>query len=303
MLNITLKSWLHAARLRTLPLASASIILGSALAYSQQQFFWTVLALALVTALLLQILSNLANDYGDAEKGLDDDTRLGPKRAIQAGLLSRQQMLRAIVTVAGLSVLSGLMLLSLSLGNDLSAWLGFVALGGLSIIAAIAYTMGSKPYGYRGFGDISVFMFFGLLGVLGSYYLHTHQFDQQVLLLAAANGFLATAVLNINNLRDFKPDQQAGKRTLAVRLGEYRARCYHLALVYFALLLFVVVTWQQAPLSLAWLFILPAIALIKVSHAVFVGYQAQDLDQHLQATAKLSFIIALLFSAGIQISW
>ncbi|WP_411993134.1 1,4-dihydroxy-2-naphthoate polyprenyltransferase [Agarivorans sp. DSG3-1] len=303
MLNITLKSWLHAARLRTLPLASASIILGSALAFSQQQFSAAVLGLALVTALLLQILSNLANDYGDAVKGLDDDSRVGPKRAIQAGLLTKQQMLRAIVVVALLSIGSGLALLAVSLGANLQAWLGFISLGGLAIVAAMAYTMGARPYGYRGFGDISVFLFFGLLGVLGCYYLHTQSINLAVVLVATANGLLATAVLNINNLRDFKPDQQAGKLTLAVRLGETKARYYHLLLVFSALLLLAVFVAWQAPSSLAWLFALPGLALVKVANTVFTHYQHHILDQQLQATAKLSFVVALLFSIGLQIQF
>ncbi|MGY5451567.1 1,4-dihydroxy-2-naphthoate polyprenyltransferase [Agarivorans sp. MS3-6] len=295
-----MKSWLHAARLRTLPLASSSIILGSALALSQQAFSWPVLVLALVTALLLQILSNLANDYGDAVKGVDDDSRVGPQRAIQAGLLSPQQMLRAILVVALLSVVSGLSLLATSLGGHWQAWLGFIGLGGLAIVAAMAYTMGAKPYGYRGFGDISVFLFFGLLGVMGCYYLHTQSMSFTVCLVAAANGLLATAVLNINNLRDFKPDQQAGKLTLAVRLGEQLARYYHLALVFGALLLFAIYIVLQAPTSLAWLYLLPAMALIKVALTVFRHHQHQILDQQLQATAKLSFVLALVFSAGLQ---
>jgi 1,4-dihydroxy-2-naphthoate octaprenyltransferase len=300
MLNITLKSWLHAARLRTLPLASASIILGSALAYSEGTFAWPVLLLALLTALLLQILSNLANDYGDAVSGVDDDTRVGPARAIQAGLLTKQQMLRAIIVLALLAALSGIALLAVSLGSNLQAWLGFIALGGLSIVAAMAYTMGSRPYGYRGFGDISVFLFFGLLGVMGCYYLHTQSLSWPVMMIATANGLLATAVLNINNLRDFSPDKAAGKLTLAVRLGERNARRYHLALVALALLLFAgFIVWQSSD-SFAWLCLLPALALIKVTKTVMLEHQHQLLDKQLQLTAKLSFFIALLFSLGLQ---
>ncbi|WP_432455546.1 1,4-dihydroxy-2-naphthoate polyprenyltransferase [Agarivorans sp. QJM3NY_29] len=300
MLSITVKSWLHAARLRTLPLASSSVLLGSCLALKQQQFSWPVFVLSLLTAVLLQILSNLANDYGDALKGLDDETRVGPTRAIQAGLLSAPQMLRAIVLMALLSVASGLLLLWVSIGDYWLAWLGFIGLGALAIVAAIAYTMGEKPYGYRGLGDLSVFVFFGLLGVVGSHYLHTQQLDPAVWLVGAGSGLLATAVLNINNIRDFKPDLSAGKLTLAVRLGERRARYYHLLLILVALGLFASYLLLNAASSFAWLYLLAALALLKVSATVFCQYQHQVLDQQLQATAKWSFLLSVLFSLGLQ---
>ncbi|QIA64392.1 1,4-dihydroxy-2-naphthoate polyprenyltransferase [Vibrio astriarenae] len=226
----TLSVWLSAARPKTLPLALTSIITASALAYSEGAFSLPVALLALLTATLLQILSNLANDYGDAEKGTDNEKRIGPMRAIQSGAVSLSTMRKAIAVNVVLTVISGLALVTYSL-DSLQNVLVFCGLGLLAIGAAIAYTMGSKPYGYVGLGDISVFTFFGLLGVLGTYFLHTGTLSVVTLLPAIGCGLLSVAVLNVNNMRDIENDAECGKRTVAVRLGLDGAKRYHYVLV------------------------------------------------------------------------
>lgn len=181
----SLQIWLEAARPKTLPLALVSILTGSVLAYSAGHFSLTIAIMAFVTATLLQILSNLANDYGDAVQGTDNDKRLGPLRAMQSGAVSAKQMKQAIIFNIVLTAISGLVLVFYSL-SSLESIVTFIGLGILAILAAIAYTMGSKPYGYVGLGDISVFLFFGLLGVSGTYFLHTGHVDTTLFLPALA---------------------------------------------------------------------------------------------------------------------
>ena len=223
--------WLLAARLRTLPLACSSVLLGSGLAAHADAFRWPLFLLCLLTAILLQVLSNLANDYGDAVSGADLAGRVGPTRAVATGLITARQMQLAMGLTALAAVVSGLALLWSAFVDDWPALLAFIGFGALALVAAVTYTVGRRPYGYRGFGDLSVFLFFGLLGVMGSYYLYTHQLSWSLLLPAASCGLLATAVLNINNIRDRVSDAASGKVTLAVRLGASRARNYHWLLV------------------------------------------------------------------------
>jgi 1,4-dihydroxy-2-naphthoate octaprenyltransferase len=227
--------WLNALRLRTLPLAAASIIVAGGLAVQYQVFNLNIFLLSLLTALLLQILSNLANDYGDAMTGADDQ-RIGPERAMQTGLISARSMKRALCIVTVLCLFSGLSLLAISFNDDLNSWLIFLVLGGLAIIAAITYTMGKLPYGYRAMGDIAVFIFFGLLGVLGCFYLQALTLPLFMVLPAISVGLLSAAVLNINNMRDIYSDQTAGKITLVVLLGRKKAFVYHLLLIVVAML-------------------------------------------------------------------
>jgi 1,4-dihydroxy-2-naphthoate octaprenyltransferase len=206
------KAWVSAFRLRTLPLALASIGMGSFLAAADNSFRGDVVAWCALTTLFLQILSNLANDYGDTKHGADSAHRQGPKRAVQAGLITAAQMKTAMVVFAALSLLSGLLLLWTALGSaGLYVFLFFLALGLAAIWAAINYTAGARPYGYAGLGDIAVFTFFGLVGVMGTYYLQTQQLPGALLWPAASMGFLATGVLNINNIRDIESDRLAGK--------------------------------------------------------------------------------------------
>lgn len=215
----SLNIWLDAARPKTLPLALVTITTGSSLAYSNGQFSFEIMLLAMITAILLQILSNLANDYGDAQQGTDNEARLGPTRAMQSGAVTQGEMKKAIGINIALTILSGLALIFYSL-DSLTNIVAFLGLGLLAILSSIAYTMGSKPYGYVGLGDLSVFIFFGLLGVGGTYFLHTGSLSAAIFIPAIGCGLLAVAVLNINNMRDIDNDRACGKKTVAVRLGE-----------------------------------------------------------------------------------
>ena len=240
--------WLSAARPRTLPLAVASIGMGAFLAASHQLVNWPVVILALITALLLQILSNLANDYGDARHGADHAGREGPKRAVQSGQISPRAMRMAIVITALISALIGLALLWVAFGADaLVLIVVFVLIGTGAIVAAVTYTAGWRPYGYAGLGDLAVFIFFGLVGVLGTYFLQTLQLQWPLLLPATSCGLLIVGVLNVNNIRDLESDRQAGKITIPVRLGSKRARIYHWLLLIGAVLaatVYVIITFQ-----------------------------------------------------------
>ncbi len=247
--------WLNALRLNTLPLAILSILVGTCLAAKTSTVSYLTLFLSLITAILLQILSNLANDYGDALKGTDNDARIGPKRVMQQGLISAHAMKKAISITVFLSLLSGVALILTAL-NKHQDILGFSLLGLGAILAAMGYTLGNKPYGYLGLGDLFVFIFFGILGVSGSNYLQTGEFQGIYLLPAAAIGLLATGVLSINNLRDIENDAACGKKTLAVRLGLKRAKYYHLTLLMTSFLLFSLFTGITEPSWLNWLFLL-----------------------------------------------
>ncbi|QEP92726.1 1,4-dihydroxy-2-naphthoate polyprenyltransferase [Klebsiella pneumoniae] len=228
------QAWLESLRPKTLPLAFAAIIVGTVLAREQGHFDPRVALLALITAGLLQILSNLANDYGDAVKGAINRIASGRCAGCRRGDYP-QQMKRALIVTVVLICLFGLALLCAA-RQSVGDFIGFLAPGGLSIVAAITYTVGTRPYGYIGLGDISVLVFFGWLSVLGSWYLQAHNVEAAIFLPATACGLLATAVLNINNLRDIDSDRQNGKNTLAVRLGPVNARRYHACLLLGALL-------------------------------------------------------------------
>ena len=267
-MNRTLRAWAAACRPKTLPLACMSILVGSALALSAGTLSWPVLALSFCTAGLLQVLSNLANDYGDGLRGVDDSNRLGPVRALQSGMLTPAQLKLSLFIVAVLAVISGLWLIQAA-ALDAADVLIFSLLGVLSIIAALTYTLGRKPYGYAGLGDASVWLFFGCLGVLGSCYLHGAALHASLLLPASACGLLAVAVLNVNNMRDIDNDRSHGKHTLAVRLGLSRAQLYHQALLLAALLLFFVyLTVSHMSILLSLLFLLAGIPLHRHAKAI-----------------------------------
>ncbi len=223
---------MHAFRLRTLPLSFSSIISGAALASVTGKFDGALFGLALLTTLFLQILSNLANDYGDHVSGLDNEKRIGPQRAVQSGLISAGEMKNALVVFSILSFVTGVVLVLKAFGRE--QFLGvllFILLGLASVWAAISYTVGKKPYGYSGFGDVFVFVFFGLLGVAGSYFLFVHSLNWRVWMLGAAIGLFSTGVLNVNNMRDIANDRESGKHSIPVRLGLEKAKMYHYGLI------------------------------------------------------------------------
>ncbi|MEE3608789.1 1,4-dihydroxy-2-naphthoate polyprenyltransferase [Avibacterium paragallinarum] len=296
----SVKMWVETARPKTLPLAAASIIMGAALAYWDKQFSWQISLLCLITTLLLQILSNFANDYGDHQKGSDTAERIGPLRGIQHGVISAAQLKKGLILMSLASLFFGFWLIALAYQTyaDLFA---FSLLGGLAILAAITYTVGAKPYGYMGLGDISVLLFFGILGVCGTYYLQTHQLNLMIFLPALSTGLLSTAVLNINNLRDIEQDRKAGKNTLAVRFGAKNGRIYHCLLLVVAALCNVIFALLNFHHLVSFIFLLAYPLLVK--HALYV-YRNRDpllLRPMLGQMSMLALLTNLLFSFGLLV--
>ncbi|MDV7105468.1 1,4-dihydroxy-2-naphthoate polyprenyltransferase [Vibrio sp. TH_r3] len=292
----SLAIWLDAARPKTLPLALVTITTGSSLAYSNGQFSFAVMILALMTAILLQILSNLANDYGDAQQGTDNNDRLGPTRALQSGAVTQEEMKSAIILNIVFTVLSGLALIFYSL-DSFTNIMTFLGLGLLAICSSIAYTVGNKPYGYVGLGDLSVFIFFGLLGVGGTYFLHTGFIDGDIFIPAIGCGLLAVAVLNINNMRDIDNDRACGKKTVAVRLGEQPAKYYHIVLIGLAFLSYVYYLFTHS--TTIWIivpFFLSAITLIKHAKAVLESSSPVAIAPMLPVIVKCASVTNILFS-------
>ena len=289
------KVWMSAFRLRTLPLSLSCVFTGSAFIAFSPQVGWLLLLIG-VTTIFLQILSNLANDYGDFQNGADTDERVGPKRTVQSGAISPASMKKAMTIFAALSFISGCGIL-LWLGYQLG-WiysLIFLALGIFSIWAAIRYTSGENPYGYRGLGDVYVFLFFGLVGVLGTAYIHLLKLDWKMFFPAFAMGMLATAVLNLNNMRDIHTDEATGKITIPVKLGAKKAKNYHLFLILAAwicigaTLIFLTSHWSN------WLVL--AVLPLHIVHIkkVFQTHESQQLDPELKKIALSAFVIALIF--------
>lgn len=293
-----MKVWVAAMRLRTLPLAVASIILGSAIAGAHGGFRWAVLILAILTAVSLQILSNFANDYGDAVHGADSKKRGGPQRAVQSGQVTRQQMRNAIAVMVVVSCLLGLTLLWVAFGSSTMLLVVFILLGIAAIIGAITYTAGKRPYGYVGLGDISVLIFFGWVGVMGSYFLHTLHLNWLVMLPATSCGLLAVAVLNVNNIRDIESDKEAGKESIPVRMGRANAVRYHWTLFVVALLtaVFYVVLAYTSLWQFLFLLIIPLLA--KNGTAVRRITAPMELNPWLRQMSLTTLAFVLLFSIG-----
>jgi 1,4-dihydroxy-2-naphthoate octaprenyltransferase len=298
----TIRSWVSASRLRTLPLAASSTLAGSFMAVADRAYNITIIIWALVTTLLLQILSNMANDLGDSLKGTDNEHRLGPRRTVQSGNIRVGEMKRAVAAVALLTLASGIVLIITSLGIDNWRVLIFLALGVASIAAAIKYTIGRTAYGYSGFGDLFVFLFFGLTGVLGTYYLNAHQLKADAFLMAISVGLLSTGVLNLNNLRDIDNDRTSNKRTIAVRLGERNAKIYHLLLIVIAMAAGIATTLLNfiTPWQFLYLLTLPLFAVQLI--AIFRIKEHRRLDPFLRFLALTTFAYVLLFGLGIWLA-
>lgn len=287
--------WISAARPRTLPLALSCILMGSFLAVYAQKFNWLIFGLACLTTILLQVLSNFANDYGDSQNGADSAERVGPGRAVQTGEISPQSMFKAIALFGVLALLSGIGLLYVAFRNaEPSNFIGFLVLGILCILAAYTYTAGKNPYGYAGFGDISVLLFFGLVGVLGSNYLFTKSFDVLNVLPALSCGLLATGVLNLNNIRDIASDTKAGKMTIPARLGREKSLIYHYMLLSLALIFIVVYVFLRADISWWFLLSLPLFLLngIKVT-------KLENPDPLLKQLALSTLLFVILFGVSV----
>ena len=295
---MTVKSWVGAFRLRTLPLALSCIGMGGFLAANANAFRSDIFLLCVSTTIFLQILSNLANDYGDTVNGADSAQRTGPTRAVQSGVISLTQMRTAVTIFVLLCLLSGIALLFVSFGFDWNAILFFFGLGVLSIIAAIAYTVGKRPYGYAGLGDVSVLIFFGLVGVLGSYYLFTKQVSWREALPALSCGFFSIGVLNVNNMRDIDSDRAAGKFSIPVRIGKERAARYHWFLIIGGLLAAVVYTLLDYQTPLQFLFLLSAPMFVRIGIAVS-RKPSRELDPYLKQMALSTLIFVVLFGLGL----
>jgi len=294
---MAVQHWIKAIRLRTLPLAIASIGMGSFLAAADHHFDGTVFSLAALTAICLQILSNLSNDYGDSIHGADSVDRVGPSRAVQSGVISSKAMKNAMYLFAFLSLIAGLGLLSYAIQSK-QDFIIFISLGIFSIIAAITYTSGKLPYGYKGLGDLMVLIFFGWVATMGTYYLHTHTVRGLHFLPATALGFLTIGVLNVNNIRDIESDRLAGKFSIPVRIGRQKAVYYHWSLLGGAIilsLLYVFWTnggWQQ-------LLFLVSVPLLWVNaKAVKEQEDPTSLDPYLKQMAISALVFVLTFGIG-----
>lgn len=294
-----MKHWIQAARLRTLPLSVSGILVGSFYAMSQSMFNWKIVIFALTTTLGLQVLSNFANDYGDGVKGTDNDDRVGPKRAIQSGNITPEAMKKAIVITSFLTLLSSILLIYFSFkNNNLGFSFFFLLLGVLAIASAIRYTVGNSAYGYRGYGDIFVFVFFGLVSTMGIYFMFAKTLENGYLLLlpATAIGFLSVSVLNLNNMRDEISDRKAGKNTLVVKMGGKKAKNYHYFLVISAMLLVLLFAFLSDFNFDQYIFVVAYFPLTSHLITVYKNNNPRALDPELKKVAISTFILAILLS-------
>ncbi|MGC4130345.1 MAG: 1,4-dihydroxy-2-naphthoate octaprenyltransferase [Bergeyella sp.] len=307
-----MKNWLAAARLRTLPLSLSGIIMGSFIAKwrlsdSGNFWDWKIFALALLVTLLYQILSNFANDYGDGIKGTDQfRTDKAEKRAVASGKISANQMKNAVILFSFLAFLATLALLYFAFfkENLMQEFYTFIGLGLACILAAIGYTVGKKPYGYLGLGDIFVFIFFGLVSVCGSYFLFTKTFDWDILLPASAIGMLSAAVLNLNNMRDIDSDASSGKKTLALRLGFKYAMIYEVVLLMLPPLLvlcFMMMNGlQQQGKYYAFIFFITVFPLTSIRRKIMAVKEPKELDPFLKQVGLITFVMSVLVAVGLN---
>lgn len=295
-----IQPWIHAFRPKTLPLALSNTIIGSALAIMDNSFRWSIFILAALTTVFLQILSNLANDYGDFVNGKDTAERIGPKRMVQTGEISPRQMLVGIFIIVFLSLISGgFLIIEGTKGINITYLFLFGALGIIAIAAAVKYTVGKNPYGYQGFGDLFVFIFFGLVGVVGTYFLHTQSFRWDVLLPATTIGLLSVGVLNMNNMRDYEVDKKAGKHTLVVLMGKQKTIYYHLFLIFGAVLSVVIFTLLNYHSAFQWLFLL-CLPLLFLNVKKVISYKnSSELYPELPRLSMASLLFSILFLVGI----
>ena len=288
----TFIAWLTAARLRTLPLSLSGIFFGATVALAIKNFNPSVFHWALIVTISLQVLSNFANDLGDGLKGTDNENRIGPKRALQAGLLSARELKMGIVVLV---ILTGLAIYQLLQGANLNStsYAVLAVLGALSIVAALTYTLGKKPYGYYGLGDFMVFFFFGGVAVLGTIILFTPKIPYSAIGYTLTAGSLSTAVLNLNNMRDHQSDKASGKNTLVVRMGVERAKIYHYLLLITAYIGFTfstitVLSSSSVFLVLAFVFLIPHIQKVRKVE----GYR--NLDDELKKIALFCFLLSVV---------
>lgn len=304
--------WIQAARLRTLPLSMSGIILGSFIARwriteNGGTWDWKIFALALVVTLLYQILSNFANDYGDGVKGTDKlRVNEAEQRAVASGRITANQMRNAVILFAVLSLIATIALLYLAFFKDnlMQEFYIFVGLGIASILAAIGYTVGKKPYGYLGLGDIFVFIFFGLVSVGGSYFLFTKTFSWDILLPATAVGMLSAAVLNLNNMRDIESDRASGKKTLALRLGFRNAMIYQIILLQLPLIIMLVFIMMNGLHTqgkyYAFMFFILMFPMTGLRRKIMQVKEPKELDPFLKQVGIITFMMAILVAVGLN---
>jgi len=293
------KLWISAFRLRTLPLSVSGIIIGGCIAYYNGYFDYKIFGLAILVTLGFQILSNLANDYGDGVKGTDNENRIGPERAIQSGKITPEEMFDAIKVNIIIVIFLVFMLILSSFGtrNFLYSLLFFV-LGALSIYAALKYTIGASAYGYKALGDLMVFIFFGILSVMGSYFLFARELDHVLIFPACIVGLLSTGVLNLNNMRDLKSDAESHKITVAVKFGIKRAKIYHSFLIISSLIMGIVFSILYFRSYVSLLFLIMFIPIIKHLLFVFKVKEPKLLDSQLKVLALSTFFLSILLGFG-----
>ena len=289
-----LKVWLKAVRLRTLPLSVSGILIGNSLCFQHPEFSGTLFVLMLFTAISFQIISNFANDYGDGVKGTDNENRVGPKRVLQQGLLSRETLKKGIIIISLISLLLAFVLIFLAFGfNSWYYILIFIGLSFASVWAAIFYTVGNKAYGYYGFGDLFVFLFFGGVSVLGAYFVQLKTFSYPAILLSLMVGFLSVGVLNLNNMRDIDNDAFVGKRTLVVIMGAAIAKKYHLFLLIVSVSILVYV-FSSVSIRFFWIPYLAIIPLIVHFISVLKNSEPKFFDPELKKLSLSIFLLSLL---------
>ncbi|MGE8536334.1 1,4-dihydroxy-2-naphthoate octaprenyltransferase [Chryseobacterium sp. D764] len=304
--------WIKAARLRTLPLSLSGIIMGAFIAkwrlYGEGGIWdWKIFALALLVTLLYQILSNYANDYGDGVKGTDAKRiNEAEARAVASGKITAKQMKNAVILFAALSLIATIALLYVAfIPNYMNEFYIFIGLGVASILAAIGYTVGKKPYGYMGLGDIFVFIFFGLVSVCGSYFLFTKTFSWDMLLPGTAVGMMSMAVLNLNNMRDIESDKLSGKNSLALRMGFRNAMIYEMVLLQLPLLLILAFLgingFMQQQNYYVFIVMILLIPLSKLRRKILSVKEPKELDQYLKQVGIMTFVMAILTAAGLNL--
>jgi 1,4-dihydroxy-2-naphthoate octaprenyltransferase len=295
-----IKAWIGAIRPRTLPLSVAGVILASFISYSQQLFDVRIFILTILTTLLLQILSNLANDFGDYKHGTDNDKRVGPTRALQSGVLTTKNIKTGLYIVSALTLISGIILLFVAFGTTINyLFLIFLILGIFAIGTAIKYTVGKNPFGYNGFGDIMVFIFFGIVSVCGSYFLFTKNIDYTILLPAMSIGLLSTGVLNINNMRDIENDKSSNKMTIAVKMGISKSKIYHTVIITLSMFLFVLYLFIINKIDVIISLIIPATPLFYHLLTVVKNKKLSELDKELKKLALITLFVSIWIGVGI----
>lgn len=294
-----LKLWFSAFRLRTLPLSISGIVIGSCFAVYNGFFNPFIFIVALLVTLALQILSNLANDYGDGTKGTDNENRVGPMRAVQSGKITPEQMFDALKVNVMVVIFLTVLLIYTAFGHRYFFYsLFFFALGAVSVYAAMKYTMGDSAYGYRGLGDIYVFVFFGFVSVVGSYFLFAKQLDHIVVLPAIAVGLLSVGVLNLNNMRDIASDKLSNKITTAVKLGKEKSKIYHLFLVISAMVVGLVFALLYYTSLWNFLFLIAYLPLALHIKKIVKAQASSDFDSQLKVLALSTFLFSLLLGIG-----